>query len=37
VTLNLYSHVMPTMQKQAVDALDDLLGETLAVNSNPKH
>ena len=37
VTRNLYSHVMPTMQKQAVDALDDLLGETLAVNSNPKH
>lgn len=32
VTLNLYSHVTPTMQKQAVDALDDLLGETLAVN-----
>lgn len=32
VTLNLYSHVLPTMQQQAVDALDDLLGDDLAVN-----
>ena len=37
VTLNLYSHVTPTMQKQAVDALDDLLGETLAVNLALNH
>lgn len=37
VTLNLYSHVTPTMQKQAVDALDDLLGETLAVNLAVNH
>jgi hypothetical protein len=32
VTLNLYSHVTPTLQQQAADALDDLLGDTLAVN-----
>ena len=32
VTLNLYSHVTPTLQQQAADALDGLLGDTLAVN-----
>lgn len=32
VTLNPYSHVTPTLQQQAADALDDLLGDTSAVN-----
>lgn len=32
VTLDLYSHVTPTLQQQAADALDGLLGDTLAVN-----
>jgi hypothetical protein len=32
VTLDLYSHVTPTLQQEAADALDDLLGDTLAVN-----
>lgn len=31
VTLNIYSHVLPTMQQQAIDTLDDLLGDSLAV------
>lgn len=31
VTLNLYSHVLPTMQQQAVDTLDGLLSEPLVV------
>jgi integrase len=26
ITLNLYSHVTPTMQKQAAEAMDALLG-----------
>jgi integrase len=28
ITLNLYSHVTPTMQRQAADAMDSLLGAT---------
>jgi integrase-like protein len=32
ITLDLYSHVTPTMQQQAADALDDLLSAPLAVN-----
>lgn len=32
ITLDLYSHVTPTMQKGAADALDGLLGDPLAVN-----
>jgi integrase len=31
VTLNLYSHVLPTMQQQAVDTLDGLLSEPMVV------
>jgi integrase len=32
ITLDLYSHVTPTMQQQAADGLDDLLSAPLAVN-----
>ena len=32
ITLDLYSHVTPTMQQQAADALDALLSAPLAVN-----
>jgi integrase len=32
ITLDLYSHVTPTMQQQAADALDALLSDPLAVN-----
>ena len=32
ITLDLYSHVTPTMQQQAAEALDDLLSAPLAVN-----
>lgn len=32
VTLNLYSHVTPTMQQHAVDTLDELLLDPLVVN-----
>jgi hypothetical protein len=28
ITLNLYSHVTPTMQKQAADAMDGILSGT---------
>jgi len=27
ITLDIYSHVVPHMQQQAADAMDDLLGE----------
>jgi integrase len=27
ITLDIYSHVLPHMQQQAADAMDDLLGE----------
>ena len=27
ITLDIYSHVVPHMQQQAADAIDDLLGE----------
>jgi integrase len=32
ITMNLYQHVTPTMQKPAADAFDTLLAVNLAVN-----
>ena len=41
ITLDLYSHVTPTMQKQAVSVLDSLLSAPvavkLAVNGDPRN
>jgi hypothetical protein len=31
ITLNLYSHVLPTMQRSAVDALEERLEKPVAV------
>ena len=35
ITLDLYSHVTPTMQRQAADAMDEVLSADGAIPSRP--